>query len=142
MYCSVPVTHVGASPNVTESVEVDTVSDEIRRWSSLSGCVSYVSYSPCILLFSNRLCVTLTFEACVVQVFSRVGQLSEVNLDPDVLTDMVSIMVNNLVYKPSVKDIMEKYYEMFWGKNSVNKKHFFNSPDSPDHSDQDSDTDG
>jgi hypothetical protein len=41
----------------------------------------------------------------VQQVFSRAGQLSEVNLDPDTLTDMVSIMVNKLEYKPSVKDI-------------------------------------
>jgi hypothetical protein len=55
---------------------------------------------------------------------------------------MVSIMVNKLAYKPSVKDIMDKYYEMFRGKNSANKKDFFNSPDSPDHSDQDSDVDG
>ena len=55
---------------------------------------------------------------------------------------MVSIMVNKLVYKPSVKDIMDKYYEMFRGKNSANKKDFFNSPDNPDHSDEDSDTDG
>ena len=39
-------------------------------------------------------------------------------------------------------DIMEKYYEMFRGKNQANKKDLFNSPDSPDHSDQDSDTDG
>ncbi len=36
MFRSVPVTQVGESPKVTESVEVDTVSDEIRRWSSLS----------------------------------------------------------------------------------------------------------
>jgi hypothetical protein len=77
----------------------------------------------------------------VEQVFSRAGQLSEVNLDPDALADMVSIMVNKLAYKPSVKDIMDKYYEMFRGK-SVNKKDFFNSPDSPEHSDQDSDADG
>jgi hypothetical protein len=42
-----------------------------------------------------------------------VGQLSEVNLDPDALADMVSIMVNKLAYKPSVKDTMDKYYEMF-----------------------------
>ena len=28
------------------------------------------------------------------------------------------------------------------GKNSANKKDFFNSPDNPDHSDEDSDTDG
>ena len=58
------------------------------------------------------------------QVFSRTGQLSEVNLDPDTLTDMVSIMVNKFAYKPSVKDIMDRYYydEMFRGKNSANKK--------------------
>ena len=49
------------------------------------------------------------------QVFSRTGQLSEVNLDPHTLSDIVSIMVNKLVYKPSVKDIMDKYYEMFRG---------------------------
>ena len=42
---------------------------------------------------------------------------------------------------PSVKDIMDKYYEMFRGK-SQNKKDFFNSPDSPEHSDQDSDAGG
>ena len=76
------------------------------------------------------------------QVFSRVGQLSEVNLDPDALTDMVSIMVNKLTNNPSVKDIMDKYYEMFRGKNSANKKDFFDSPDSPEHSDEDSDGDG
>jgi hypothetical protein len=77
----------------------------------------------------------------VEQVFSWSGQLSEVNLDPDTLADMVSIMVNKLAYKPSVKDIMDKYYEMFRGK-SVNQKYFFNSPDSPEYSDQDSDAGG
>ncbi len=43
------------------------------------------------------------------QVFSRVGQLSEVNLDPEALSDMVSIMVNKHVYKPPLKDVMDKY---------------------------------
>ena len=38
--------------------------------------------------------------------------------------------------------IMDKYYEMFRGKNSANIKDLFNSPDSPDHSDLDSDADG
>ena len=51
---------------------------------------------------------------------------------------MVSIMVNKLTYKPSVRDIMDKYYE----KNSSNKKDFFNSPDNPEHSNQDSDAGG
>ncbi len=76
------------------------------------------------------------------QVFLRSEQLSELNLDPDTLADMVSIMVNKLTYKPSVKDIMDKYYEMFHDKNSGNKKDLFNSPDNTDHSDQDTNTDG
>ena len=61
-------------------------------------------------------------EANVEQVFSRGGQLSGVNLDPDALADIVSILVNKLAYKPPVKDIMDKYYEMFRGKNGANKK--------------------
>jgi hypothetical protein len=51
---------------------------------------------------------------------------------------MVSIMVNKITYKPSVKDIMDKYYKMFRDKNQTEakKKDFSNSPDSPDHSDR------
>ena len=81
----------------------------------------------------------LTDVVNVGHVFSRSGQLSEVNCDPDVLLDMVSIMVNKLAYKPSVKDIMEKYYEMFRGKNQSDemKKDLLNSPNIPDHSNQD-----
>ncbi len=37
---------------------------------------------------------------------------------------------------------MDKYYEMFRDKNEGNKKDLFNNPDSPDHSDQDSDAHG
>ncbi len=80
----------------------------------------------------------LTAEANVEQVFSRPGQLSEVNSDPDGLAAMVSIMINKHAYKPSVKDIMDKYYEMFRGKNRGNKADFFNRPGDV----QDSDTDG
>ena len=72
------------------------------------------------------------------QVFSRVGQLSEVNSDPDDLADMVSIMINKHSYNPSVKDIMDKYYEMFRVKNRGNKTDFFNRHEG----DEDSDTDG
>ena len=77
-----------------------------------------------------------------IGVFSRAGQLSEVNVDPDVLTDMVSIIVNKHTYDPSLHHIMKTYYEMFRGKNQANKKDLFNSPDIPDHSDQDSDAHG
>jgi hypothetical protein len=51
---------------------------------------------------------------------------------------MVSIIVNKHAYKPPLHDIMEKYYELFRGENQANKKDFFNSSDSPDHSDHDS----
>jgi hypothetical protein len=43
-------------------------------------------------------------------------------------------MVNKFAYKTSVKDIMDKYYVMFRGKNGAKKKDLFNSPDRPDHS--------
>ena len=74
----------------------------------------------------------LVAEANVEQVFPRAGQLSEVNLDPDALTDMVSIMVNKNVYKPSLQDVMDKYYEMFRGKNHPNKTDFFNRTEDSD----------
>ena len=53
-------------------------------------------------------------------------------------------MVIKNTYKPSLKDIMDKYYEMFRGKTQTKKQTFslFNSPESPEHSDQDSDEDG
>jgi hypothetical protein len=66
-----------------------------------------------------------------------VGQLSEVNSDPDVLTVMVSIMINKHEYKSSVKDIMDKYYEMFRDKNRGNKSDFFNRPEDVQDSDKD-----
>ncbi len=46
-----------------------------------------------------------------------------------------SFMVNKHPYKPSVKDIMDKYYEMFRCKNQVNKTGFFNSPEDVEDSD-------
>jgi hypothetical protein len=70
-------------------------------------------HSPCTLLFPNRLrdsVCHLTAETNVGQVFLRSGQLSVVNLDPDTLVDLFSIIVNKLVYKTSVKDIMDTEY--------------------------------
>ena len=68
------------------------------------------------VVFNQTVC-HLTDEDNVEQVFSRTGQLSEVNLDPDAFDDMVSVMVNKFTHKPSVKDIMDKYYEMFPDNN-------------------------
>ena len=64
--------------------------------------------------------------------FSRAGQLSELNLDPDSLADMVSIIVNKHTYKSSLQDVMDKYYEMFHGKNRPNKTDFFNRTEDSD----------
>ncbi len=69
-------------------------------------CILFPLY---FVVFKQTVC-KLAAEANVEQVFSREGQLSEVNIDPDTLADMFSIMVNKLAYKPSVKDIMDKYY--------------------------------
>jgi hypothetical protein len=74
----------------------------------------------------------LATEANVEQVFSRAGQLSEVNLDPDALADMVLIMVNKYTYNPSLQVVMDKYYEMFRGKNHPNKTDFFNRTEDSD----------
>ena len=50
----------------------------------------------------------LAAEANTEQVFSRAGQLSEVNLNPDALGDMVSIMVTEKhKYKPSLQERVE-----------------------------------
>jgi hypothetical protein len=45
---------------------------------------------------------------------------------------LVSIMVNKHAYKPSLKDIMDKYYEMFHGRNHTNKTDFFNRTEDSD----------
>jgi hypothetical protein len=81
-------------------------------------CQLRIIFTLHFFVFKQTVC-HLTAQSNVEQVFSRAGQLSEVNLDPNALADMVSIIVNNLAYKPSVQDIMDKYIEMFRGKNSV-----------------------
>jgi hypothetical protein len=117
---------------VTEAAEFDTVTDEIGRWSSLSEdeCQRFVEdgvLNEIETMWQLRILFPLHFfvfkqtashlatEANVEQVFSRTGQLSEVNLDPDTLADMVSIMVNKHTYESYIKDIMDKYCEMFRG---------------------------
>jgi len=85
--------------------------------SSIDGSCRNVYIRPGSI-FRMPLLVTCSNLLHIGQVFPLAGQLSEVNLDPDALADMVSIMVNKLAYKPSVKDTMDKYYEMFRGKTS------------------------
>ena len=110
---------------VTEAAEFDTVTDEIGRWSSLSedeyqrfvedGVLNEFEMMwqlralfPFHFFVFKQTASHLAAEANVKQVFSRAGQLSEVNLDPDALADMVSIMVNKYTYKPTLQDVMDK----------------------------------
>ncbi len=142
---------------MTEPTEFDAVTGEIRRWSSVSEdeCQWFVCVEDGVLNEFEMMCHLrilfplhffgfkqtvshLSAETNLEQVFLRTGQLSEVNSDPDGLTVMVSIMINKHVYNPSVKDITDKYYEMFRGKNRGNKSDFFNRPEDI----QDLDTDG
>ena len=58
----------------------------------------------------------LAHEANVEQVFSRAGRLSETNIDPAFLGHIVMGHVNKNAFKPTLKDIKAKYYEMFRGK--------------------------
>jgi hypothetical protein len=136
-------------PEVTESGEFYAVNDEIRRWLSLSEveCQRFVEDGvlnefdmmcqlrvlfPLHFFVFKQTASHLAAEINMEQVFSRAGQLSEVNLDPDALVDMVSIMVNKHAYKPSLQDVMDKYYELFRGKNHPNKTDFFNRTEDSD----------
>jgi hypothetical protein len=135
-------------PEVTEPGEFYAVNDEIRRWSSLSEgeCQRFVEdgvLNEFEMMWQLRVLFPLHFfvfkqtvshlaaEGNVDQVFSRAGQLSEVNLDPDALADVL-IMVNKHEYKPSLQDVMDKYYDMFRGKNHPNKTDFFNRTENSD----------
>jgi hypothetical protein len=82
-----------------------------RYWKSLRWCGSYVSYSPCIFLFSTRLCVTW-------QRRPMWSKLSWPRRHPH-----------------------WHGFNVSWQEFSKQKV-LFNGPDSPDHSDQDSDKDG
>ena len=84
---------------------------------------------PLIFFVFNQSVSHLTPEVNVEQVFSWVGQRSEINVDPDSsLTDMTSIMINKHTYKPCVKDIMDKYYDMFVTRIEETKQTFSTVP--------------
>ena len=57
----------------------------------------------------------LAHEVNVEQVFSRAGLLSDPNINPDYLARLVMVSVNKKAFRPSVKAIKDKYYEIFRG---------------------------
>jgi hypothetical protein len=103
-------------PEVTESAEFYVVSGEFRRWLSLSEgqyqrffsaedgitvlnefqmmCQLRILF-PLHFVFFNQTVCHLADESNLEQVFLRSEQLSEVNLEPDTLADMVLISFDN-----------------------------------------------
>ena len=61
-------------------------------------------------------------EANVEQVFSRAGNLADPNMDPEFLAHLVMCAVNKKAFLPKVKDIKDKYYELFRGKGDDGDK--------------------
>ncbi len=60
------------------------------------------------VVFNQTVC-HLAAETNVEQVFLRSEQLSELNLDPDTLTDMVWIMVN-MLQQDRVQTLCQRYH--------------------------------
>jgi hypothetical protein len=58
----------------------------------------------------------LSHEANVEQVFSRAGNLSDFNMDPEYLAHLVMVGVNKKSYKQSTANVKDKYYELFRGQ--------------------------
>ena len=115
---------------VTESAEFYAVSDEIHKWSSLSEgefhlfvsgedgvtvlnefemmCHLRILFPLHFVVFNQTVC-HLSAETNVEQVFLRSEQLSELNLDPDTLADMVWIMVN-MLQQAHVQTLCQRYH--------------------------------
>ena len=89
-------------------------------------------------LYQNRNPVIQCAKGTILCFPGRSLQVNKKNVFPPFFL----IMVNKHKYNPSLHDILEMYYDMFRGKNQSKNKDLFNSPDTPDHSDQDSNTQG
>ena len=61
----------------------------------------------------------LPHEANVAQVFSRAGNLSDPNIDPEFLAHLVMVSVNKKAFQPSIEAIKNKYYELYRGKGGA-----------------------
>ena len=61
----------------------------------------------------------LPHEANVAQVFSRAGNLSDPNIDPEFLAHLVMVSVNKKAFQPSIEAIKKKYYELYRGKGGA-----------------------
>ena len=70
---------------------------------------------PLHLFVFKQMATHLANEANVEQVFSRAGLLSDPNINADYLARLVTVSVNKKAFRPSLKAIKAKYYELFRG---------------------------
>ena len=109
------------------------MAEEIERWNFLAP-ESYSEYHdddgllnefemmwalrdrfPLHLFVFKQMATHLAHEANVEQVFSRAGLLSDPNINADYLARLVTVSVNKKAFRPSLKAIKAKYYELFRG---------------------------
>ena len=64
------------------------------------------------IVFKQTVC-QLSHEANVEQVFSRAGNLSEPNMDPEYLDHLEIVRVNKKSYNQSTANVKDKYSEIF-----------------------------
>jgi hypothetical protein len=113
----------------------DPVTDEIDRWAKLGPetLSKYFDESDDLLnefqmmwdlrdrfplhfiVFKQTAC-HLAHEANVEQIFSRAGNLSDPNMDPDFLAHLVMVAVNRKSFEPTLAAIKDKYFELYRGR--------------------------
>ena len=71
-------------------------------------------------------CVASSWASCKLdarylphEVFSRAGNLSDPNIDPEFLAHLVMVSVNKKAFQPSIEAIKNKYYELYRGKGGA-----------------------
>ena len=130
-------------PARTAADGYDAVNDEVERWERLSmdAYSEFFDESDGLLnefemmwalrerfplhgiVFKQTAC-HLAHEANVEQVFSRAGNLSDPNIDPEFLVYLVMTAVNKKAFKPPLQAVKDKYYEMYRGKGGAGDDDF------------------
>ena len=127
----------GSDQPTPDAPGLDAVTDEIKRWHDIAtvelakfrsadGLLNEFKMMwelrarfPMHFLVFKQMASHLPHEANVEQYFSRAGNLSDPNMDPVYLGVLVMVGANKSSFKPTVKDIMERYYKKYRGKGGI-----------------------
>jgi hypothetical protein len=108
-----------------ERLSPDNFSEFVDDWSLLNEFAMmwelYERFPLHFIVFKQTLC-HLSHVAKVEQVFSRAGNLSDPNMDPEYLAHLVMVGVNKKSYKPSTANVKDKYYELFRGQGGKGRE--------------------